>query len=82
VNLMPLLPKRSEKECKLIADAMHDYDHSKMDYNDLGVLALLPCDRVIAALRNFYWVHGRCTAALALACKLECERRTHPGVND
>jgi hypothetical protein len=78
MNLIPLIPKRTEMERTLIADAMYDYDPGKLDYSDLRVMALLSVDRVIAALRNFYWVHGT-VAALALAHKLECERRTHPG---
>jgi hypothetical protein len=68
-NLLALLPKLSETECKLIKDAMYDYDPKK-PVSDLGAIGLLNRERVIAALRNFYWVHGT-IAALALACKLQ-----------
>jgi hypothetical protein len=74
-NLLLLLPKLSKTERKLIADAMYDYDLGKHDYNDIRVIMLLRRERVIAALRNFYWVHGT-TAALRLARKVECERST------
>jgi hypothetical protein len=79
-NLMALLPKLNETERKLIADAMCNYDPEKADYSDLNVIALLSCERVIAALRNFYWVDGT-VAALRLARKLECKRRPHTSVN-
>jgi hypothetical protein len=71
-NLLPLLPKLSEPECKLIVDAMYDYDPKK-PVMDLPGIALLPGERVIAALRKFYRVHGT-TAALRIAHKLECRR--------
>jgi len=72
-NLMSLLPCLSETELKLIRDAMYNYD-PKPNYNDIRVIMTLRRDRVIAALRKFYWVHGT-TAALRLAHKLECEAR-------
>jgi hypothetical protein len=67
-NLLLLRPKLNDEDHKLIADAMHDYSPGK-DYSDVNVIALLPSDRVIAALRKFYMVYGT-TAALTLACKL------------
>lgn len=73
-NLLLLLRKFSETECKLITDAMHDYDPEK-PVVDLREMALLDRKRVIAALRKFYRVHGT-TAALRLARKVECERST------
>ena len=72
-NMLALMPSLSEMDCKLIRDAMYDYDPGKHDYNNPAVIMLLDRDRVIAALRNFYWVHGT-TAALRLARKVECER--------
>jgi len=73
-NMMALMPCLSEAGLKLIRDAMYDYDPGKHDYNSTPVITLLHRERVIAALRNFYWVHGT-TAALRLAHKLECEAR-------
>ena len=80
-NLMRLLPGLSKTERKLIADAMYDYDPGKHNYNDIRVIMLLDRDRVIAALRNFYWVHGT-TAALRLAHKLQSKCRTHTSMNE
>jgi hypothetical protein len=80
MNLLALMPKLSEAERKLIADAMYDYRPGKIDYSNPKVIALLNHERVIAALRNFYWVHGT-VAALRLARKIECECRTHTSMN-
>jgi hypothetical protein len=77
-NMLALMSSLSEMDRKLIRDAMYDYDPGKHDYNDINVIMLLHRERVIAALRNFYWVHGT-TAALRLARKVECEGSTHPG---
>jgi len=76
-NLLEIAPGLSETERKLIADAMYDYDPNQrvIDYNDFRVIAVSNPDKVIAALRDFYWVHGT-VAALRLAHKIECKR--HP----
>ena len=73
-NMLALMPCLTEMDLKLIRDAMYDYDPEKHDYNSTHVIMSLHRDRVIAALRNFYWVHGT-TAALRLAHKLECKAR-------
>jgi len=80
-NMLALMPGLSKTERKLIADAMYDYDPGKHDYNNPAVIMLLDRDRVIAALRNFYWVHGT-TAALRLAHKLQSKYRTHTSMNE
>jgi len=65
-NLLTLLPKLTEEDRENIAEAMRRYNpESRIDYNDLGVIAFLNRERVIVALQ----VYGT-TAALRLACKL------------
>ncbi len=82
-NLLGIAPGLSETERKLIADSMYNYDPDQrvVDYNDFRVIATSNPDKVIAALRNFYWVHGT-TAALRLAHKLECKGSTETSMNE
>jgi hypothetical protein len=63
-NLLAWLPKLTEADRKLIAEAMRRYDPEKPVIHD-DVIGLLNRERVIAAL----WLYGT-NAALALALKL------------
>lgn len=75
VNLLPLLPELSGIERKLARDAMRRDDPEGPDYSNLTVLALQPCERVIAALGGLYLAYGTTTAP-ALACKLYLLQRS------
>jgi Fe-S-cluster formation regulator IscX/YfhJ len=82
-NLLSVLPElsRSKTDCKLIADAMYDYEKCVIDPDHLSMIGFLDHERVIAALRKFYRDHGT-TAALRLAHKLKCKVRTHMSMNE
>ena len=63
VNLLELLPKLTDEDLAVIAEAMRRY--YPKSHIDLAVIGLSPRERVAVALQ----VYGT-TAALALACKL------------
>src|SRR5437588_4718817 len=66
MNLLPLLPKLTETERGLIADAMYDYDSG---YNNFSLIALSNCEKVTAS-------SSASIAPISLA------RTTQPGITD